>query len=195
MEYGELLSDATERMGIVSRGDLDRLLRKHVRESLAVDLANALPHGARVLDVGAGGGLPGIPLAIVRDDLKVTLLEARAGKAAFLERARMILKLANLEVLSGRMEGLSTCETTRWNVALSRAVTWTGPMVRALRTCMRQDGMLIRFGPTTGEFPTGVRVVPLEGTEPRALQFWPPETWDGLYEGKRSAGHRRAGKT
>ncbi|HET9234219.1 MAG TPA: RsmG family class I SAM-dependent methyltransferase [Candidatus Eisenbacteria bacterium] len=190
LEYGELLSDATHRMGIVSRGDRDRLLRKHVRESLAVELVNALPQGARVLDVGAGGGLPGIPLAIVRGDLRVTLLEVRARKAAFLERAKMMLKLTNVDVLPCPMESVrannavNTGTTIGWDVAVSRAVAWTRPMVRALRDCVSQDGQLIRFGSSTGEFPGDVRIVLLEGPEPRALQFWPPETWDGLPEAK-----------
>lgn len=180
LEYGELLSDATERMGIVSRGDRDRLLRKHLRESLAVELVQALPQGVRVLDVGAGGGLPGIPIAIVREDLVVTLLEPREKKAAFLERAKMLLGLENVVVSASRLEDVSRDIETSWNVAISRAVAWTPPMVRALRLCVVPDGELIRFGKEAGEFPPGVRVVLLEGAEERALQFWPRESWDHL---------------
>lgn len=182
LEYGELLSDATERMGIVSRGDRDRLLRKHVRESLAVELVDALPQGGRVLDVGAGGGLPGIPIAIVREDLKVTLLEPREKKAAFLERAKMLVHLENVEVLPLRLEDINDYVEKTWDVAVSRAVAWTAAMVRALRVCVSPEGGLIRFGSGAGAFPSGVRVLPLEGAEERALQFWPQENWDHLPE-------------
>ena len=182
LHYGELLSDATERMGIVSRGDRHRLLRKHVRESLAVELVDALPQGGRVLDVGAGGGLPGIPIAIVREDLRVTLLEPREKKVAFLERAKMLVRLENVEVLPLRLDGINDYTEKTWDVAISRALAWTAGMVRALRVCMSPEGRLIRFGSGAGSFPSGVRVVPLEGAEERALQFWPPESWDHLPE-------------
>jgi 16S rRNA (guanine(527)-N(7))-methyltransferase RsmG len=193
LDYGSLLAEATERMGIVSRKDRDRLLRKHVQESLAPELLPALPTAARILDVGAGGGLPGIPLAIVRPDLSVTLLEPRHKKVAFLERTRLLLGLSNvrirplrLEELAGTGSGDPERPRETWNVGIARGVAWTRGMVRALRVCLEKDGLLIRFGSAElspaiiGDSPARVRVVRLEGPDPRALQFWPAETWDGL---------------
>lgn len=74
----------------------------HVLDSLSL-----LPHlgGARtVLDVGTGPGFPGVPLAIARPDLRITLLDSSHKKSAFLEQAKAELKLANVDVVCERVE-------------------------------------------------------------------------------------------
>jgi 16S rRNA (guanine527-N7)-methyltransferase len=180
VEYGDLLKDATDRMGIVSRGDRERLLTRHVKESLAPELVGAIGDSWRVLDVGAGGGLPGIPLAIVRPDLQVTLLEARNSKVAFLERVKLTMGLSNVFVRAGRMEEMSGAMTGRWDCAIARAVAWNSTMVRALRGCVAENGFLVRYGSPQGPVPDGVKIVPLEASNERALQFWPPKSWDAL---------------
>ncbi|MEW6119018.1 MAG: 16S rRNA (guanine(527)-N(7))-methyltransferase RsmG [Pseudomonadota bacterium] len=79
----------------------ERMVSHHLLDSLA-----AVPcfTGPTVLDVGSGGGLPGIPLAIARPDLQVTLIDSIAKKTAFLLQAKSELKLANLAVTTGRVE-------------------------------------------------------------------------------------------
>jgi 16S rRNA (guanine527-N7)-methyltransferase len=180
LKYGELLKDATERMGIVSRGDRERLLTRHIEESIVPELVGAIGEGWRVLDVGAGGGLPGIPLSIVRPDLQVTLLEARNSKVAFLERVKLSLGLPNVFVRAGRMEELSGAVVGPWDCAIARAVAWNAAMVRALRGCLAENGFLIRYGAPQGEMPDGVKIVPLAGSNERALQFWSSESWELL---------------
>jgi 16S rRNA (guanine527-N7)-methyltransferase len=66
--------------------------------------ANAMPKTIKVLDVGSGGGLPGIPLAIARPELQVTLIDSIAKKTAFLLQAKTELGLDNLTVVTGRVE-------------------------------------------------------------------------------------------
>jgi len=77
-----------------------------------------------VIDVGSGGGLPGIVLALAREDLEVTLLEATQKKVRFLEETKAALSIGNLAVLAGRAEELGTERSQRevWDVAISRAV-------------------------------------------------------------------------
>jgi 16S rRNA (guanine527-N7)-methyltransferase len=79
----------------------ERMVSHHLLDSLA-----AVPffQGARVLDVGSGGGLPGVPLAIARPDLQVTLIDSVAKKTAFLLQAKMELGLDNLSVVTRRVE-------------------------------------------------------------------------------------------
>ena len=82
IEYARLLAtDGTVR-GLIGPRELPRLWERHLLNSAAI--ASLVPAGARVVDVGSGAGLPGIPLALVRPDLTVTLLEPLARRVAFL---------------------------------------------------------------------------------------------------------------
>jgi 16S rRNA (guanine527-N7)-methyltransferase len=74
----------------------------HALESLLA--ADAIAHGERVIDVGSGAGFPGLPLAIARPDLEMTLVEPRAKKCAFLRHVARMLKLSNVAVFEGRVE-------------------------------------------------------------------------------------------
>jgi 16S rRNA (guanine527-N7)-methyltransferase len=91
---------------------------RHAFDALTlVPLLSDLPAGARLLDVGSGGGVPGIPLAIARPDLRVTLLDATEKKVAFLRAAIARLALPNVDAVCGRAEHVA---------AQSHAVTATG---------------------------------------------------------------------
>jgi 16S rRNA (guanine527-N7)-methyltransferase len=96
--------------------DHDRMLPQHLLDSLAV-----APHvsGETLLDVGSGAGLPGIPLALAKPELCVTLLEVNHKKAAFLRQAVIDLALENVEVAQTRVESWEAPE--RYDVVISRA--------------------------------------------------------------------------
>ncbi len=78
-----------------------------------------IAHGARLLDIGSGAGLPGLPLAIARPDLAVMLLEPRGKRAAFLRRAVRAVPVENASVLEARIEKLGVSE---YDVATVRAL-------------------------------------------------------------------------
>lgn len=101
LRYLELLSKWNRVYNLTAIRDAGRMVSVHLLDSLAV-----LPHiGARrILDVGSGGGLPGIPIAIARPELEVVLLDSSHKKAAFLQQARGTLGLANVEVICARVE-------------------------------------------------------------------------------------------
>lgn len=86
--------------------DAGRMVSHHVLDSLAAvpHFQGGTPDLIRVLDVGSGGGLPGIPLAIARPELQVTLIDSIAKKTAFLLQAKAELGLANLNVVTSRVE-------------------------------------------------------------------------------------------
>lgn len=81
----------------------DEMVDRHLVESLAL---RALLKGADIADVGSGGGLPGLPLAIAEPARRFTLIESRSKRVHFLRHAAAELKLGNVEVAHGRAEGL-----------------------------------------------------------------------------------------
>jgi 16S rRNA (guanine527-N7)-methyltransferase len=112
----------------------DDFLTHHLLDSLALvapmnaALARRDLQSGRVLDVGAGGGLPGIPLAIACPHLQVTLIDAVQKKAAFLTQVALELRLSNVTVHQGRVEqylGQFDVITSRAFAALADFVAWT----------------------------------------------------------------------
>jgi len=180
LRYGSLLEEGASRLGLVGRGDRGHVLNRHLRPALEPTFVGVIPEGARVLDVGSGGGLPGIPLSILREDLELTLLEPRLRKVAFLERALLDLKLRNAVVIAGSLEEFGRRSvTTPWTVAVARGIRWTPAMVRALGRILGEAGVVARFGSMT-ESTDGVRVLPLDPDGEHAIQIWPPPTWAAL---------------
>ena len=113
------------------------MLHQHLLDSLAV-----LPHlaGDRILDVGSGAGLPGIPLAIAWPHARVTLIDANHKKAAFLRQAAIELNLNNVAVVCDRVERWQP--EGRFDVVISRAFSDLGQFIElAGRLCSR-DGVL-----------------------------------------------------
>ncbi|HEV2064619.1 MAG TPA: 16S rRNA (guanine(527)-N(7))-methyltransferase RsmG [Thermoanaerobaculia bacterium] len=89
----------------------------HALESAAG--ASLIPHGARVLDIGSGGGFPGVPISIARPDLSVTLLEPRGKRASFLRHVVRTVPIENARVLAERVEDLVSQD---YDAATCRAV-------------------------------------------------------------------------
>lgn len=119
---------------LMSRRGLEELRERHIPESVA--FASLLPRDSRLLDVGSGGGLPGIVIAIVRPDLQVTLLEATEKKATFLRETVAELGLS-VRVLHQRAEDARTAQAGCFDVVTARAVArldrllgWTMPFLQ-----------------------------------------------------------------
>lgn len=129
-----LASDGVTR-GLIGPREVPRLWERHVLNSAAV--AEAVPEGARVVDVGSGAGLPGIPLALARPDLRMTLVEPMARRIEFLEEVAGELG-ADWRVVRGRAEERSVVTavgpvdvvTARAVAALPRLVGWCRGLLR-----------------------------------------------------------------
>ncbi len=101
ISYAALLYKWNKTFSLTALREEEKAVSHHLLDSLAI-----LPfvQDARLLDVGSGGGMPGIPLAIARPDLCVTLLDSNTKKAAFLQQAVIELGLENVSVHVGRVE-------------------------------------------------------------------------------------------
>jgi 16S rRNA (guanine527-N7)-methyltransferase len=107
-DYLARLLAMNEQMNLTAIHDPAQAWEKHALDALTlVPLLAELSAGSRLVDVGSGGGVPGIPLAIARPDLKVTLVEATQKKAAFLSAVAEALGLANVSVRAERAEQLA----------------------------------------------------------------------------------------
>jgi len=144
--YKELILDASKNINLVSKGDLERLEELHFADSLAP--VNMIPADSKLADWGSGAGLPGIPLAIARPDIKVTLVESKQKKAAFLLRVIGELQQTNLEVFPDRGENLEE----RFDLITVRAI---GTIIEVLPIVVdhleENGGVLFYKGPGIDE--------------------------------------------
>ena len=131
LTYLALLDKWNRVYNLTAVRETERMVSHHLLDSLAI-----MPYveTGRVLDVGSGGGLPGIPLAIARPELQVTLIDSVAKKTAFLLQAKAELGLENVSVVTGRVEthqdpaGFDTI-TSRAFSDLKEFVTLTRPLL------------------------------------------------------------------
>jgi 16S rRNA (guanine527-N7)-methyltransferase len=141
VRFTELLAAVGVERGLIGPREVDRLWDRHLLNSAVV--GERIPDGARVVDIGSGAGLPGVPLCLARPDLDVTLLEPMARRVAWLEEVVGALKLS-VTVLRGRAEESSIKrQLADVDVVVARAVapldrlwTWAAPL-------LRQGGQLV----------------------------------------------------
>lgn len=136
--YRDELIAWNRRVNLTAVTEPDEVVRKHFLDSLSVAAAlsgGAWESGLRLLDVGSGGGFPGIPLAIAFPQWDVALLEATGKKAAFLEHVVELLGLDGASVLGGRAETVAHDPEHReaYDVVVSRAVA---PMAVLAELCL-----------------------------------------------------------
>lgn len=132
LAYLALLAKWNGVYNLTSVRDPMQMVTQHLLDSLAA--VPAFEHAKHVLDVGAGGGLPGIVLAIARPDVKVSLIDTVHKKTAFLTQVKAELGLSNVTVYTARVEQLSV--TQKFDVITSRAfadlsdfVNWSGHLL------------------------------------------------------------------
>ena len=135
--YLDLLEKWNRVYNLTAIRERSRMVTHHLLDSLAV-----LPHlrGPRVLDVGSGAGLPGIPIAVANPALQVTLLESNHKKSAFLTQAVAELQLANVQVVTERVE--SWQPEARFDTIVSRAFAELGEFVSLAGRLLAPQGVL-----------------------------------------------------
>ncbi|WP_174876070.1 16S rRNA (guanine(527)-N(7))-methyltransferase RsmG [Vogesella oryzae] len=137
--YLGLLAKWNQTYNLTAIREEERMVSYHLLDSLT--LVPQLDGGTRLLDVGSGGGMPGIPAAIARPDLHVVLLDANHKKTTFLRQAAIELKLPNVEVITGRVEAYQPEQ--KFDRITSRAFAELGDFVKLSRHLLAADGQFV----------------------------------------------------
>ena len=144
-EYCRLLWDWNERINLTRHTDYEKFVARDVVDSLA--LAEFLRQGERILDVGTGGGVPGIPLAILRPDLRVELCDSTGKKTLAVSEIVQAMRL-DLPVHHAKAEALLLERGQRFTTLTIRAVSRMVQLLRHFAPCWSSfDRMLLIKGP------------------------------------------------
>ena len=118
-ELGMLYHEWNEKINVISRKDIDELYVRHVLHSLALAKIIRFRSGTTLIDVGTGGGFPGIPLAILFPECHFTLIDSIGKKIRVVQEVAGHLKLSNVRAQKNRIQEIKT----RYDFVISRAVT------------------------------------------------------------------------
>ena len=132
LAYVEMLKKWNKTYNLTALRDKSQIISHHLLDSLT--LPPYLEGAQTMLDVGSGGGQPGIPAAVCRPDLQITLLDANTKKTSFLQQAAIELELKNVRVVSGRVEAVQGLQadviTSRAFAELADFVNWTAHLLQ-----------------------------------------------------------------
>jgi len=164
----QLYSDWNNKINVVSRKDIDHLYERHVLHSLAIAKIISFKKGTSVLDVGTGGGFPGIPLAILFPECHFHLVDSIGKKITVVKAISDSLKLSNVSAEQIRAEQLND----KYDFIVSRAVTsfpefyqWVKQKVKSTSVNELKNGILYLKGGDLNEelqdFFTKVKIIKL----------------------------------
>ncbi|HUP25540.1 MAG TPA: RsmG family class I SAM-dependent methyltransferase [Thermoanaerobaculia bacterium] len=166
------------RIGLVGPGTVSEVIERHYGESVAaIPLLDRLPGRRQLLDLGSGGGFPGLILAVCCPRIDVVLLESRERKAAFLRRAATAAD-TTLRVVTGYLRAqLPEGVPQRLDFVTLRAVRLERAAWRTLHARLSAGGHVLQWsGPESSSPPQGFRavgdVMPLAGGDKRVIRTW-----------------------
>lgn len=132
---GELYKEWNGKINVISRKDIDSLYEKHVLHSLSIAAVFDFPAGLEIVDIGTGGGFPGVPLAIFFPDVKFHLVDSIGKKLKIIEAVKDAIGLSNVTTQHIRAEEI---KNRKFDFAVSRAVAplkdllrWSKPLLKS----------------------------------------------------------------
>ncbi|MGE9312555.1 16S rRNA (guanine(527)-N(7))-methyltransferase RsmG [Niabella sp. CJ426] len=139
----ELYTDWNEKINVISRKDIDSLYEKHVLHSLAIAARFSFDEGATIVDLGCGGGFPGIPLAIFFPDVHFHMVDSIAKKLKVVTGVAEAIGLTNVSVQHSRVEDI---KDKKFDYVVSRAVAplqdlwrWGKPLIQKTNNATRSE--------------------------------------------------------
>lgn len=156
----DLYKEWNEKINVISRKDVDSLYEKHILHSLGIAKVMDFSPGTKVLDIGTGGGFPGIPLAILYPETQFTLIDSIGKKISVVNAVSEGIGLQNLTAIHGRAEKLKD----KFHFVVSRAVTQMPEFLRWLKGKFEKEqfnakhnGVLYLKGGDLGEELAGIK--------------------------------------
>lgn len=140
LSYQQLILDWNQKINLISRKDIDRIVSYHFVDSLSA--LNEIPLNSVVADLGTGAGFPGIPIKILRDDITLYLVESIKKKANFLSETIKILQLNNTLVLNQRAE---TIKELKFNIILARLLGKIFQILPVAERLLSNQGKIIFY--------------------------------------------------
>ena len=171
----DLLLRWNAKTNLTSVRDPQEILRRHFAESAY--LTKVLPLGpGTMIDVGSGGGFPGIPAKILSPETRVILVESVTKKAAFLKEAARAIGLPGLEVFAGRLKDLQNVSVD-W--LTMRAVRLDARLLKDIRRIVPRGTLALFLGEAdTASLSAEIKIYPIPGSDHRVIAVGECSTWN-----------------
>ena len=149
----ELYKDWNTKINVISRKDIDSLYEKHVLHSLSIAAAFEFPAGSEIVDIGTGGGFPGVPLAIFFPEVKFHLVDSINKKLKIIEAVKEAVGLNNITTQHTRAEDI---KNRKFDFAVSRAVAPLADLWRWSKPLLKNSRLKIQNEKGTKELKAGL---------------------------------------
>lgn len=171
----DLWKEWNSKINIVSRRDIDNLYEHHILHSLAIAeylerRSRAFPRGSSVLDLGTGGGFPGLPLAMIMPEVQFTLCDSIAKKIKVAQAISDSLGLKNVTCVNARAESLPQC----FDYVVSRAVTSLDNFYPWVKGKFRHSILYLKGGDVDSEI---LELCRKSGLKRENFSVWPIVEW------------------
>ncbi|MDD3625969.1 MAG: 16S rRNA (guanine(527)-N(7))-methyltransferase RsmG [bacterium] len=179
-KYSSLLLEESKKISLTGYKSRAEIFEKLINPSIKLSAIFKLNSGARIIDVGSGIGIPGIPMAIEMKEMEIYLVESIKKKIDFLNKAKSVLSLNNIEIITGRAEEFGRKEEFReqFDISVCRAIGGLGVSLELLSPFCMVGGKVMVFRGNNEKGHPDFKLI----EEELGLKF--QEILTDIYEGK-----------
>ena len=179
-KYYEHLIETNKKINLTAITEMEDVVTKHFADSLLPLQAGIIPENAHCADIGTGAGFPGVPLAILRPDIKMTLIDSLKKRLTFLDEVTSMTGLPNCETVHSRAEDhAKSGNREKYDIVLSRAVSRMATLTELCLPLVKVGGKMVALKSRSAkeELDEAQKVIellggkaePIYGTEERNL--------------------------